>query len=152
MLSEEMRIPLLRYRSGDYGKTFSYREVVDTLRRCGYHIEPDLKLPFVAVSGRGKSLPVQHGELFPEAVKEAVYANRRLANAVTGNFRLSEQKGLALIEFQLRQGRAIDADDSDDFLMHLLRYSRVKPHVVFHSYATFPYSMELDFERKFHYL
>src|SRR5262249_45893842 len=51
MLSEEMKIPLLRYRTGDFGRIFTYDEVVDILARCGYRLAPDLKLPFVAVAG-----------------------------------------------------------------------------------------------------
>jgi phenylacetate-CoA ligase len=152
MLSEEMKIPLLRYRSGDYGKIFSYREVVGILKNAGKPLQPDLKLPFVAVSGRGKSLPTALGKLYPEAVKEAIYVDPNFAVLLTGSFRLSERDGGALLEFQLRKGREIYAGAAEEFLRHLRLYSKAKPQVVFHSYSTFPHGMEVDWERKFQYL
>jgi phenylacetate-CoA ligase len=152
MLSQELKIPLLRYRSGDYGKEISYNKVVEVLRQFRHPIEPELKLPFVAVSGRGKSLSTDDGLLYPEAVKEALYADHRIAALATGNFRLTGKNGKALIEFQLRKGKKAHATAVDDFLIHLAEYSNVSASVDFYSYSTFPYAMELDWERKFSYL
>ncbi|MDB5989731.1 MAG: hypothetical protein JWQ10_1134 [Herbaspirillum sp.] len=152
MLSEEMKIPLLRYRSGDYGKIFTYSEVSDILQKTKNPRQPDLKLPFVAVSGRGKFLPTAQGKLYPEAVKEAIYADPRFAVLLTGNFHLSNDDGAALIEFQLRKEHNIYPGAAEQFLAHLRDYSEAKPRVVFHEYSTFQYAMEIDWERKFNYL
>ena len=152
MISQEMKIPLLRYRSGDRGQLFGYSEMVDLLKQFGYVIEPQLKLPFVSVSGRGKYLQTQEGSLYPEAVKEALYADHRVAGIITGSFRLSENNGQARIDLQLRKGKIAYDGVITDFLDHLTTYSRVKPAVVFHCYQTFPYGLELDWERKFIYL
>ena len=152
MLSEEMKIPLLRYRSGDYGKLFSYHEVVETLARFGHRIAPDLKLPFVAVSGRGQALSIPSGKLYPEEIKEALYADHQIAALLTGAFRLSEQKGQPLVEFQMRKQKIAHAGAADDFRRHLAQYSRIIPEVIFYPYSAFPYGMETDWERKFRYL
>src|SRR5262249_5603706 len=88
MLSEEMKIPLLRYRTGDFGQIFAYGQVVEILARHGYRVAPDLKLPFLAVSGRGKSIAAGSSRLTPEEVKEALYTDHEIARALTGNFRL----------------------------------------------------------------
>ena len=77
MLSEELKILLPRFRPGDIGQILTYREVVSTLAQFGHPIEPDLKLPFVAVFGRGSRLGTPHEPLYPEAVKEAIYAEPR---------------------------------------------------------------------------
>jgi phenylacetate-CoA ligase len=152
MLSEEMKIPLLRYRSGDYGKIFTYGEVCEILQGTAKPMQPDLKLPFVAVSGRGKFLPTAEGKLYPEAVKEAIYADARFAILLTGCFRLSGDNGATLLEFQLRKGRKAYPGAAEEFLAHLSGYSKARPRVVFYDYAAFPHGMELDWERKFQYL
>lgn len=152
MISPEMKIPLLRYRSGDRGKLFSYVEMVDLLKQFGYLIEPQLKLPFVCVSGRGKYIQAQDGDLYPEAIKEALYADYRIAAIVTGNFRLSENDGQAQVEIQLRKGKIVHASTITNFLSHLATYSTVEPKIIFHKYEVFPYGLELDWERKFIYL
>lgn len=152
MLSAEMKIPLLRYRSGDFGSILPYEVVVETLQKHGVDIVPDLKLPFVAVSGRGKSLSVESGNLYPEEVKEALYADPEVAAAISGNFFLTAPDGEALVECQLRQGKEPHAALDEIFLRHLARYSKVRTRVIFHPYANFSHGMTIDFERKFRYL
>jgi len=152
MLSEEMKIPLLRYRSGDFGKVFSYNDVINVMTSNGIAIQPDLKLPFIAISGRGKCLHTKEGDLYPEAVKEAIYAQANIAVLLTGSFRLSENNDGALLEFQLRKGKEIFTGATEQFIEHLKTYSKIVPRVVFHSFYSFPYGMEIDWERKFQYL
>ncbi|MCB1777708.1 MAG: hypothetical protein KDI50_09755 [Candidatus Competibacteraceae bacterium] len=153
MLSPEMKIPLLRYRAGDIGKVFEYREVVATLAAQGVDLQPDLKLPFVGVYGRGKMLPTSDGPIYPEAVKEALYAHADIAATITGNFRLRMEQGSAVLDIQLREGRRSAPRAVERFLAALADYSRVMPQqVAFGDYLSFPYNMSVDWERKFAYL
>jgi phenylacetate-CoA ligase len=152
ILSEEMKIPLLRYRSGDHGRIHPHQPVRDAALAAGLQA-PDWKLPFVWVSGRGKALATPDGPITPEAVKEAIYAVTPLAKAVTGNFRLVlGDDGKPALHVQLRRGIAKPAAAEDLLGDALGRYAAVVPAARFHPYETFPWAMEVDYERKFRYL
>lgn len=153
VLSDEMKLPLMRYRTGDYGSIHSYRDVVARLKKFGKLPDPDLKLPFVAVSGRGKFVATKDGELYPEAIKEAIYAVPKLAAGVTGNFRIvAEGAGGARIFMQLKRGVAAGRTAEADFMNALAKYSDAKPSLTLGSYEGFGYAMEVDYERKFRYI
>jgi phenylacetate-CoA ligase len=152
MLSEDLKIQLPRFRPGDIGQILTYRGVVSTLARFGYAIEPDLKLPFVAVFGRGSRLETRQGPLYPEAVKEAIYADPSLAQLFTGNFRLVSDDDLGQALFQLRPDKMANGDAADRLLSQLALYSDARPRITILPYGCFPYSMNLDYERKFQYL
>ncbi|MES2039568.1 MAG: hypothetical protein V4495_17195 [Pseudomonadota bacterium] len=152
MLSEEMKIPLLRYRSGDCGAVYDYEKVVAILREHDIGLTPDLKLPFIAVSGRGKFLAGDDGRLYPEAVKEALYADKRIAAAITGNFRMSLLDGQARVAVQLRPDHAIPAGAADTLGAALAEYSSATAHFHFWQHAEFPFNCGVDYERKFAYI
>lgn len=151
MLSPEMKIPLLRYRSGDFGKLYSHADVASLARRHGL-AAPDLNLPLVAVSGRGRALNVDGGAVYPEAVKEAIYADHAIAATLTGHFRLLPEGSTGRLTLQLREGASAPADAAERLASHLATYSDVVPSVYFAAYRNYPYGMELDYERKFQYL
>lgn len=153
ILSEEMKIPLMRYRTGDYGNTYTYDKVVGALKATGHHFEPDLKLPFVSVYGRGKFVETSQGFLYPEAVKEAIYAAPSLASSVTGNFRMvADPAGGATVHFQLKRGTTLPSKAEADFRETLSVYSECQAKPRFSAYEKFPYAMEVDYERKFRYV
>ncbi|WP_137936285.1 hypothetical protein [Chitinivorax sp. B] len=152
MLSPEMKLPLLRYCSGDYGNIFRHDELLGLLARHDIHIKPDLKLPFVAVYGRGKALQTTSGPLYPEAVKEAIYAEPAIAETLTGNFRLTGTNTIGRLDLQLRHGKNLSNRMLDNLHGHLAKYSPTQPEIFMHAYSSFPYGMEIDFERKFAYL
>ena len=148
MLSPEMKIPLLRYRSGDLGRVLDHGQVVETLARFGHAISPDLKLPFVAVHGRGNVLATGANRLTPEEVKEAIYADRTVAASVTGNFRLLAGEKTIDVLLQLREGKHVGGDDEMRFQALLPSFARPR----FFAYDSFPYGMCVDWERKFQYI
>lgn len=152
MLSEEMKIPLLRYRSGDQGRILPWEGMVSTLAEHGYPIEPELRLPFVAVAGRGLSLETESGPLYPEAVKEALYHDPEIARMVTGNFRLVAEGAGVRLHVQLRPERACSARTAEQLGEHVMLYAGVAPRVTMHEHARFPFNMGVDYERKFAYL
>ena len=153
MLSEDMKIPLLRYRTGDYGRIFEYDEIVQILARHGHTVAPDLKLPFVAVYGRGTSISSDTGELNPDEIKEAIYADHTIASLVTGNFRMSiSAEKLIQLDLQLRKGKTPPRDATDRLLGNLADINPTKAKAVFIPYQSFPHRMEVDWERKFRYI
>ena len=152
MLSEEMKIPLLRYRSGDFGRLYAHDDVATAATGAGLPT-PDWKLPFVAVSGRGRALKTEAGPLYPEAVKEAMYADHAVAATLTGNFRLkSAGNGGAVLHLQLRRDVPAIAGGGERLQVALQPLSPVPTEVRFHAYQAFPWAMEVDYERKFRYL
>jgi phenylacetate-CoA ligase len=151
MLSPEMKIPLLRYRSGDYGKLFSHAEVAAVARDNGLPA-PELNLPFVAVAGRGKALQVEGGRIYPEAVKEAIYAEPAVAAALTGHFRLLPKQPSGRVVLQRREDVAAPADAVERLTHHLRAFCEATPEVEITEHRAYPYGMELDYERKFQYL
>jgi len=152
MLSEQMRIPLIRYRTGDVGSVLTHNEVVAALKECGYAIEPDLKLPFVAVWGRDYAVETKSGRLTVGAVKESLYVDPKLAAACTGNFLLSTEGNALRADIQLKSGKQPSSHMIDQMASALQDYSRASAELNLRSYEGFPKGMILDYERKFSYL
>ena len=153
MLSAEMKIPLLRYRSGDLGRIFEPEQVTEILAGFGHMMKPDLRLPFVAVYGRGQTVAERNGTLSPEEVKEAIYAEPEIAGRVTGNFRLNPTTdGPIDIVLQLRAGKTAPTNASARLASALKAISAVPVAPRFLPFDGFPYNMQVDWERKFRYV
>jgi phenylacetate-CoA ligase len=106
-LSEERRLPLVRYQTGDIGRVLSHAELCRGLDAVGLgHLRPRLRLPVVVILGRQEHLEAtrDHVAISSTSVKEILYRDPLVAGAVTGNFRMSLVDGRILVEFQLRPG------------------------------------------------
>ena len=103
--------------------------------------------------GRGASVGTQDGPLYPEAVKEGIYAVPGIASKLTGNFRiLPTNDAAALIRLQVKRGEVLPANAEDDLATAIAAYTPARYTVEFLPYDGFPYSMEVDWERKFRYV
>lgn len=156
MLSPEMKIPLIRYDTGDLGRIYTRQQVGDTLKKCGYDAEkllPEWQLPMVAVFSRGHHITAGNEKVYPEEVKEAIYKDFSVAAAVTGNFKLSttDAEG-GVLEIQLKPGLQPSAELTQRLKDALAVYIKAPLDVRFYPYATFPYAMKVDYERKFVYV
>ena len=82
MLSEELKILLPRFRPGDIGQILTYREVVSTLAQFSQRLNPTSSclLSPCSAAVRDGNAPEP---LYPEAVKEAIYAEPSLARLFT---------------------------------------------------------------------
>lgn len=152
MLSEQMRIPLIRYRTGDVGRAMPYAEVMAALRECGYEIELDLKLPFVVVWGRDYAVQSKAGRLTVGAVKEALYADPTLASACTGNFLLSVDGDSLRVDIQMKPDQRLAPNAVEKVRPALQQYSGLSAELHLRPYEGFPIGMTLDYERKFPYV
>jgi len=152
MLSQTMLIPLLRYNSQDTGWIFSYNQMSETLKEYGYQgLIPDLKLPLVAVGGRkDRFLEVMGNRVYPEEIKQGLYEDFEAASLTTGYFKLNPDG--KNIQIQLKKGIAITEDLKNKFKKALMKYVSADLPVVLYHYQDFPYSMELDYERKFQHI
>jgi len=151
MLSDALLIPLLRYNVQDVARIYPYNELKTILHDCGYgHLCPELKLPLLSVGGRKNRVVSGEGiSITPEAVKQGLYEDFAVAAATTGYFRLSRNNNAFLIEVQLRKGVTCSQERELAFRNAIAKYAAAPFQLQIYLYQTFPYSMELDYERKF---
>lgn len=155
MLQPDLKVPLIRYHAGDTGRLYTRPEVAEALRQCGYPdgLLPEWKLPLLAVYGRGQHVLAQGGKVFPEEIKEALYADFAVAAAVTGQFKLhSANSAQAIVDIQLKPGRQPTPDLARSFAAAAAGYLAVPVEPRFHPYAAFPGALTVDYERKFSYV
>jgi phenylacetate-CoA ligase len=151
MLSDALLIPLIRYNVKDVARIYPYNELKTILQDCGYgHLCPELKLPLLSVGGRkSRALIAGNTTIAPEAVKQGIYADFTVAAATTGYFRLSIKDGAFLIEIQLKRGVANSPEREAAFRKAIAAHITAPFSLQIFPYQSFPYSMELDYERKF---
>lgn len=153
MLSKRMKIPLIRYKTGDMGKILTFGKVKSILRENGHHnLVPELKLPMIAIYGRGANIKINNIALYPEEIKEALYSDFHIASCITGAFKLVNNDHIIRLHIQLKKGIG-PSDEIKEKIYSLTRlYTTVPLEVTPYSYQSFPYFMELDYERKFNYI
>lgn len=149
MLSPELLIPLIRYNSKDRGDIISYNRLKDILAKTGYmNLLPELKLPLVWVAGRSdRFLEVNGKRFYPEDIKQGLYEDFQAASETTGYFRLNKEK--KILEIQLNPGVSVSGDLIGRFSKTVFKYCGAELPLVVYPYQEFPYSMVLDYERKF---
>jgi phenylacetate-CoA ligase len=153
MLSPRMKIPLIRYITGDTGRLLPYNMVRDILRRLGYEkLLPELKLPLIAIYGRGRCAKFKNAGMYPEEVKEVIYSDFSIASSVTGAFKLTGTSSGIHIAMQLKRGVTPSDALDNRFRETLLAFTDAPISIDFYPYAAFPHFMELDYERKFNYV
>lgn len=151
MLSEALLIPLIRYNVKDVARIYSYNDIATILQDCGYgHLCPELKLPMLSVGGRkNRALIIKNSSIAPEAVKQGIYTDFAVAAATTGYFRLSIKDNAFVIEVQLKKGIECSPEREKAFVKAISTHISAPFKLQLYVYQTFPYSMELDYERKF---
>lgn len=154
MLSPELKIPLVRYNTKDHARVYSYDEVAGILKKSGYRAPPELRLPFVAVSGRGQGIRLGRWFVTPEEIKEGIYADFAVASATTGNFKiaLSEDRSAVEIHIQAKTGVAPTADLAEALERGIAQFTAAPVKALWYRTESFPWSMTVDYERKFDYL
>lgn len=149
MLDAHAVIPLPRYTTGDLARLVSHQDAAQWAASAGTAAP---WLPMIAVRGRIKDRP--QGMPSVESVKECIYSDHELADALTGAFRLSKQGGeVGKVIFQA----ATDAAAQSDRLLARLSAvmsGRYGPGLQVELMApnAFPWRPMLDYERKFEYL
>lgn len=146
-------IPLIRYVPGDAGQFLcpgaEHRDLL-----AGHGIDPARlgSMPIVLIHGRGRSAAAGDGQIWPEQVKEGLYADGELAALMTGNFRIVPGDSSAIIRIQLSPDAEPAGDLDARFAEAIERYTAAPFRVRCEPYASFASGMVLDYERKFDYL
>ena len=148
------RIPLIRYRTGDRA---AWMPPIPQLAQLGSvqlpgQAEPGPLPPPILIHGRKKGARAGSVQVFPEEIKEAIYASPELASTVTGNFRLIGGSRRARARIQLSPGVLPRVALAAGFQAAVDAYARGPVAVTCERYETFCDGMALDYERKFDYL
>ena len=153
MLDEHRRIPIVRYNTGDHARVMAHEKFARLLRDFGRaDLVPPLQLPVVLIWGKCKGFPARSGMIYPEAIKEALYEDFRVATAVTGNFRLRGPQAEPEVLIQLKE-RA-EPSEENRARIHRRLGQEVNPALTAKivAFGDFPYGRRYDFERKNQYL
>jgi phenylacetate-CoA ligase len=152
-LDPSLRLPLIRYASGDRGRFLRIAdELWPALEAAGASRAELESLPLVAISGRGRFALAGRVPVHPEAVKEGIYHDPALAGLTTANFRLLSHAERARVRIQLAPGIVPDTATTQKFSFAISQYVRAPLEVTCESYEDFGNGMSLDYERKFDYL
>ena len=152
-LDHARKVPLVRYATGDWARACPAAEMRDILEASGHDVEPEgLDWPFLLMWGRGRSIVINGTPVFPEQIKEAMYADPAVAAATTANFRMEAQRQRLAVRFQLRPRVLPSADLHGRFEQALAAWTPVRCDVKLIAYHDFREGMELSYQRKFEYL
>jgi phenylacetate-CoA ligase len=152
-LEPYLRLPLIRYATGDRGHFLNVPdEIRPNVESSGIAWELVQAIPVVAIAGRGDHASAGEIPIYPEEVKEGIYADFRLAALTTANFRLVSGPQSARIRIQLSPGVQRTNEMERDFLAAITRYVTAPITVDCELYESFGSGMALDYERKFNYL
>lgn len=151
LLSPDIRNPLIRYKTGDRVKVLPYRALEKILAQHGGIPAPALHMPIVMVFGRKETVMTRKGPVHAETVKEAVFRERDVAEAITGFFKLLGAGGDLRVEVQLRDG-VVPVRRLQNLLAASLEacLPGVPFQAVLHGFKDYPYST--TYERKYPYI
>lgn len=150
----DVKMPLIRYQTGDFVRLLSYKKMDEFLTQFNLnHLRPPFSFPFGLIYGRFRGITLKDNlEIYPEMVKEALFSDYNLVSCITGNFKLKAVSDHVLIEIQLRKGVKDTPELASDFMKALSIYVKSKFQIKLFPYYQFPYSMEVDYERKFRHI
>ncbi|MFA5038139.1 MAG: hypothetical protein WC732_00480 [Candidatus Omnitrophota bacterium] len=152
-LEEEAVIPLIRYNTKDEGIHIPYEKLQKTLKDFSYEeFLPQVKLPIMAIWGRGKIRVNEGFSIRPEFIKELLYRKRDIACSITGNFRLSKSRAGLRIEIQAKEKTARCVEFENKLRALFLENIPARIEIIIYPYHEFPHGMELNYERKFRYV
>ena len=147
------RIPLIRYVTGDEVRRPEPCEALcEAARRAGLAADEPDAASTLMVYGRGQWARAGDGRVYPEEVKEALYADAELARQTTANFRLRSGPQRALVRVQLAPGIRPAPALADRYAGAIARYTTAAVEVKCEPYEDFRSGMTLDYERKFAYM
>lgn len=127
-LDVALKTMLIRYKTGDRGK-FLDATVLEEVTG----IKPMLPLPVIAIFDRFS----QNASISPAVVKEALYRNQELAQAVTGHFFLQDNGEGQTVFIQMKSG----IESLPEVIIDGVDCVSMK-------YSNFPKDMEVNYENK----
>ncbi|MGC4071066.1 MAG: hypothetical protein QM760_00800 [Nibricoccus sp.] len=152
-LDPRLRLPLIRYATGDRGHFLQIPVAVRTvIESLGIPWGLFETIPVVAIQGRGDHALSGKYPVYPEVIKEGIYHDPELAVLTTANFRLVSGATRVRVRIQLSSGVAPSYEIHERFAEAIARYLHHPFEVSCETYESFGSGMTLDYERKFQYL
>lgn len=149
-LDTDRPIPLIRYDTGDHALMLSAAELRSRLGRVGLAaFAPVSPLPVLAVFGRGRSRVIGGRHVFPEQIKEALYADSDVASLCTGYFAVDADRDEGLhVRAQLKRRCAAGPEHRKRFEHWLEHYTGARARVDFLDYFRFEEGLDGPRQRK----
>jgi len=153
-VGKNLKMPLIRYSTGDNGSMVTHSELRGMLTGHGYHEArtPELKLPIVFFYPRDKISLGNHGLLTSEMLKEALYSDFTVAGSFTGYFRVKRRPSGIVVEVQLKKGKGTSGELVRLFEKNLAGYIKEKFSVKLLKFEDFTGGMRLNYEKKCAYM
>jgi phenylacetate-CoA ligase len=150
MLDHNRTIPLLRYQTGDLGTVLGGEHVAEVVARYRVHLDDEIPPALFGLRGRdSEALP--NGS-YVSVYKDALYADHRAAEHLTGALRLTFEGARCTMHVQLVPSASVDPSVQQRIAEGVPPDARPE-RVVLWPYHEFPFGMTLDYERKFsHYV
>ncbi len=153
-LGDDRELPLLRYCTGDRGRTLSHPALVDLLRQFGYErLAPRLRLPVAVLWGRESEVRLASGQAVSVSeVKEALYEDATTARQLTGRFHLSPGSQAVRVDLQLRASASASEAAVRRLAEAVGRRTACPVEVRLLEYHGFEYDRTYDYQRKPQYV
>lgn len=153
-LDPDREVPLLRYRTGDRGRTLDHSVLVDLLGQFGYErLAPRQRLPVAVLWGRDREVRLVSGQAVSVSeVKEALYEDAATARQLTGRFHISPLKQAACLEFQVRPSASTSEAAVRRLAEAVRRRTSCPVDVRLLEHNDFPYDRTYEYQRKPQYI
>ena len=150
MLDRRLKIPVIRYNTGDTVETMTYGQLQAILARheC-QSLVPALHLPVGIIWGcrrpadRDKRQPITQME-----VKEALYSDFDVAGQLTANFRIETHDDKTTILIQGKDNATAPASLAPRLAENLRIYTDAEFDLRVLPYREFPYGLDHNYEKK----
>ncbi|MBK8422583.1 MAG: hypothetical protein IPL30_01515 [Elusimicrobia bacterium] len=149
-LDRRRKIPLIRYNTRDIVDLLPHDRLAELLSDIGRpDLLPPFKLPFLIVWGKNKGLDAGDGRtVYPEEIKEALYADPTVASRTTGYFFLERSREGVRLLLQLRPGSTADGELEEKLKAQLSVFTAVAIEIRFLDHGQFPHFPNQSFDRK----
>lgn len=152
VLDPDVPIPMIRYRTGDRARWLADSDT-DLLPSSLRASIQKLPMPIIAMLGRDRERISEHWHV--DHFKALLYRDAGIARCLSGAFRIS---GMGSLRWEVQLSRTCDVSPETIAagLAALAEASArerqvAAPEVLCFPFDTFPYGMNLDYERKFRY-
>lgn len=142
-------LSIIRYSTGDTGKTISYNQLKSILTPKHQSILPDLKLPVGILYGRTKNRLIYGNKfLHVNDLKEGLFCDHEVASNVTGLLKLEEKQDNMSVLVHLKNGIQPDQNLKKKIHSAIHTYLPFEIRVKLMRYGEFPGAVELNYEKK----
>ena len=146
LLDADLPIPLLRYETGDVARVVDAGDVRSLVATRGWTLPGPVPERLILLRGRVRDVLPNGSHV--TVYKDAVYADQSTADILTGAVRLTGDARALTLHVQLVPG--VDRGDGVADALRAALPAAARPAAIeVWPYASFPFGMTLDYERKF---